>query len=709
MDKLKPVIAQIFWILFGIALLLPVIGWFMGTGTMASTIDQRVGVINGLNPQAGATVPNDQWISKVAEVEKERKERLDTASDYLWDQQQQFMEWPASLGSKNLEEIKSKTFEDDFSIDVLQYYRRRFDQQVEALRQTVEPYEWKEKTQKMDGKVLLDYGVLPLPFSQQAWPTTVPSSKEVWYLQEDIWLLRGLVQAVKDVNDRAGADANIMKVPIKQIVSIELKGGNPEALAALASGAAAGEEGAAAGHAAGGMGGMAMPTSGGFGGMGGMSGEEGMGGAGAGGPLDFDIAEEVGPAAAAGLAADGSGEMDSSGMGPGAGHAAAAAGMSGIPGALGESAIVSEKRYVDDVDKPYKTRAFKMQVIMDHRQIPEFLVELTASPFPVQVLRVHFAELNPDPLFAGGNTGGGSYDPEGGGGFSGRGGGSFMGGASRGGSPMGGRGMSGPMGGGFGGASRAMPLGGGGARGGSMPFGGSRGGAFSGRGGMAMPMGGASSGRGGGFGASRGGLGLGGSRSAMPFRGGGLSSGMEEGDGYGMGPGAATGVTDLAAQALADPYLAQVVVAGLMTIYRSEEEIANAAEGEAATEAPVDNAAAGEVAPADATGAEGAPPVDGALPADGAAPAEGVAPPVGTTPADGTAPADGSAPADGTAPVDGAVPAEGAPAPGAAAPANEAPADAAGGVAAEAADGAAPATPTEPPPAGEEPPASVPQ
>lgn len=692
MDKLKPVIAQIFWILFAVALLLPVIGWFMGTGTMASTIDQRIGVINGLNPQPGDAVPNEQWISKVQEVEKEREARLDTASDYLWDQQQQYMTWPASLGSQNIEEIKSKTFEDELSIDVLQYYRLRFDQQVEALRQTVEPYEWKEKQQKMAGKVLLDYGVLPLPFKDQAWPTTVPSSKEVWYLQEDIWLLSGLLQAVKDVNDRAGADANIMKVPIKQIVSIELTGGNPDVLAAAASGEGMSDDGTGEAHG-GGMG--AMPSMGGIG-MGGMgmSGEEGMGGAAVGGALDFDIAEEVGPATA-GLAADASGEMDSSGMGAMHGDSA---GMPGLPGATGESEIVAEKRYVHDVDLPYKTRAFKMQVIMDHRQIPEFLVELTGSPFPVRILRVHFAELNADPIFAGGSTGATYGDSEDGG-FSGRGGGSFMGGSrggsfmggSRGGSLMGGRGLGMPMGGSAGrggfGRGAAMPFGG--ARGGSSSFGASRGG-------MPMTMG-ASSGRGGSFGSSRGGLGLGGSRPAMPFRGG-LSSGMEEGDGmeYGIGPGAGSGATDLAAQALADPYLAHVVVAGLMTIYRSDEEIANAAEGEATTEEPVENAAAaGEVAPADATATEGAP--------------EGVAPIEGPT-ADGVAPTDGTAPADGTVPVDGAAPAEGAPDPDAAAPASEAPADD-GSVDAEAADGAeaAPATTTEPPPAGEAVPSSAPQ
>src|SRR5690606_20186513 len=155
-----------------------------------------------------------------------------------------------------------------------------------------------------------------------------------------------------------------------------------------------------------------------------------------------------------------------------------------------------------------------------------------------------------------------------------------------------------------------------------------------------------------------------------------------------------SGVTDLAAQALTDPYLAQVVVAGLMTIYRSDEEIANAAEGEAATEAPVENAVAtGEALPADATATEGAP--DGVAPLEGTTPPDGVAPLDGEAPANGAVPAAGAAPADGTVPADGAAPADGALAPDAAAPASETPADTEGAVAAEAVDGA------EPAPAGE--------
>lgn len=58
------------------------------------------------------------------------------------------------------------------------------------------------------------------------------------------------------------------------------------------------------------------------------------------------------------------------------------------------------RRYVDDDPSlPYKTRAFYLSVIMDHRKIPDLLAELTAdgeSPWPIEIGRVQVGRLNSD-------------------------------------------------------------------------------------------------------------------------------------------------------------------------------------------------------------------------------------------------------------------------------------------------------------------------
>jgi hypothetical protein len=79
------------------------------------------------------------------------------------------------------------------------------------------------------------------------------------------------------------------------------------------------------------------------------------------------------------------------------------------------TAAQSQKRYVDeDPALPFKTRAFKMTVVMDSRKLPEFLDELTNSSWPVTGLRVHQQQVFSDPFAQNGAAGAGGY--EGGGG-----------------------------------------------------------------------------------------------------------------------------------------------------------------------------------------------------------------------------------------------------------------------------------------------------
>lgn len=625
MDKLKPILAHKFWILCAIALLLPIIGWFLGTGKLAAAIDTRVAALNALSVPDGNQIPNESWMAKVQEIQDERQKRLETAGSHLWDEQQKYMIWPSNLRSY----VKDKVFEAELGIDAEERYRRIYNVELQNLVQIVDPYRINEMTFKEEGKVYLDPSALvTLPLDDSIWPTAPPSSKEVWYLQEEMWLIKALLEAVRDVNDKAGADS-IVKAPIKQIDLVQLQGGDLAALEAAATATTdMGAEGG--GHDA-----MMSDM------MSAMGSGMGEGGVGAAQGVDFMLAEEVGPNTLA-VAADESGATTDGGD-PTAAHsmpgdmsAMMMGAMGGMGGATTPNPLMGEKRYVDD-DKtaPFKTRAFKMQVVMDQRKLQEFLAELTNSPFPVRIIRVHWAELNPDPRFAGQGTSYGG-DSE----YSSR-----MPGA------VGGRGGMGGLGAGRGGMSMPGGLGrmpgGMGARGGMT-------GPMGARGGMSAPMGG----RGGmpGMGMRGGMPGPMGARGGMPGPMGGRG-GMP--GGMGMRPGlpgtnyegseglaGEAGATDLYSQAMMNPYLAQVVVGGIMTIYRSPEEmVAGAAEG--ATDATATDATATDATATDATATDPA--------ATGAAPATDAAAPTDAVPADGALPGDGTA-TDAAAP-DSVVPA----------------------------------------------------
>jgi hypothetical protein len=152
----------------------------------------------------------------------------------------------------------------------------------------------------------------------------------------------------------------------------------------------------------------------GFGGAGMMmSGRGGAGGAGGGitaVSADFDVREELGD--------DGSGA--SAGAGGGGGGSAAFKGSlmmgamggdsdgGGAPAAGVETVI---KRFVtDDPSRPYRTRGFYLSVKMDHRRIPQLIAELTAndkSVWPVEIVRVHMSRLHEDDMSSGAGGGGG--------------------------------------------------------------------------------------------------------------------------------------------------------------------------------------------------------------------------------------------------------------------------------------------------------------
>lgn len=103
-------------------------------------------------------------------------------------------------------------------------------------------------------------------------------------------------------------------------------------------------------------------------------------------------------------------------MGPTAAHsggggAGGAGGAAGGPGAA--SAANAVRRYVeDDTTLPYKTRAFYITVLMDHRKIPSLVAELTASEksaWPVEILRIQMVRAHDNDIDSrGGGFGSGS-------------------------------------------------------------------------------------------------------------------------------------------------------------------------------------------------------------------------------------------------------------------------------------------------------------
>lgn len=393
MEQLQKILAYKFWIVSGIAGILPIVGWWMATAGYSNEIKTRTDAINTAFSGASATGPNDKWIKPLQQLNSQEEQLVGLTGNGLWENQKSLMTWPES----QQEQLQNLPFRAEIDPTIRTRYRITYPEERDKLYQIVSPVDLDT------GEGLVDMSEELIPDEGWARSQIPPNSYEMWTSQEDIWLVRELLEAVARVNSNAEA-TNQLDSKIKQIVRLELRGGSPKTAGAqpAAGGAPPGVQGGAPPgmHAAGGVNPMmaAMMANAGKNGPPGVMG--GAGGANTG--ASFDPTEEFGPEtgtdASAPKAAGAPGAPAVGGAPPGppgppAGHGAAGPpgmmpGMNamGAPGAGGP-----RKRYIEET-KRYRTRGFYMEVVIDHRALPELVGELVSSKWPLKIVRVQQAD-----------------------------------------------------------------------------------------------------------------------------------------------------------------------------------------------------------------------------------------------------------------------------------------------------------------------------
>jgi hypothetical protein len=371
MEKLQPIIKQKFWIILSIGLILTIVGWWMATSALAKTIGERrkaieeahKGIPTGENP-------NQSWTDALAKINDVQKSKVELAARELWERQKRRMVWPPVV-SQFADKLEYRA---EFSLDAAELYRTSYlidTERVWKLALPLNPY---------DGTGLVDFPPERMP--QRDWTVRVPTSEEMWDFQEDLWLYEPILRAITQVN--GGAEANRATAVIHVINQIRLMGGDRNNMPS-SGGGTGGMDAAAMGGMDGGVDPSMMMSAGMTGGA-----MPGVGGGSQSQPTsaDFNPQEEFG---------NPGGSSPTMGGGP-ASFAADAESMmaAGDPSAAAEP----PRRYVDDGDDlPYKTRAFYLSLVMDHRQVPNLVAALTAngeSDWPMEVVRVQVVRMNSD-------------------------------------------------------------------------------------------------------------------------------------------------------------------------------------------------------------------------------------------------------------------------------------------------------------------------
>lgn len=404
MDKLEPILRHKFWIIFGVTLPLALFAYFSASGKMAeATTAQETtleGAINGV--PKGDTEPNQKFAEGAKIINDELQKEFDAEVQKLWEMQTERMTWP-----KIVVPFVPEKYRGEIDSKARYTYQRVYPGVVERLWERVQPYVGDTKNNRAlvnfkaewPQKVIIDGHKIPAAAFDMSAPA---SNKEIWDAQEDVWLLEMIFDAVV----RTNADAQfVTDAPVRQIDKIELVGGSGES-SVTSSGSATG-----GGSSEDYMGDPSMGVSGGsdLAGLGSGGGRMGgMGGVGGPVKIAFNVAEEFGPqvpeesdeTASASSSLDSTGGYDAGYMGDSSmfGGARAGAKMQRYIGAAG----------FDPFATPYRERGFYMSVIILQDRIPDFLAELSSSPWPIRIGRFHIGE-NPYAEKQRGTRGGGGF------------------------------------------------------------------------------------------------------------------------------------------------------------------------------------------------------------------------------------------------------------------------------------------------------------
>lgn len=412
MDKLRPVLKQMFWIATGFVILLAVCGWWVAMGSLHEQIEADTKKVDTANTasKSGGDAASAAWTAAAKSVNEADRQKFEAAEADLHRRQQKYRTYPPKIAK----ELRAETFGSPINDTALRgeygkLYEGQFLEQLKVLNPFI----------VQDNAGLIDVDVDQISKANPSeWPNRRPSSVQLWKAQEDLWLLRSLFESINTAN--AGAD-RLGKAPVRQLISLYMRGGK--------KGGGSDPSGGGGGRGGRGRRGREEPQeSWEWDSPGGNekdkdqeTADDGaavglVGGPSAGasfeGDLESDLlTEEYGPDPTGGrvrprgggmrdrgsLGGDGGlslmGVLQARGLGASAGGGGAGSAFS-IPGMSGgaQASPSMEKqlamRYVDD-SAEYRTRAFLLHVRVHHAHLPVLLAELTNSSFPVEIVRVN--------------------------------------------------------------------------------------------------------------------------------------------------------------------------------------------------------------------------------------------------------------------------------------------------------------------------------
>ncbi len=330
MDQLKTFLRQCvkyrFWITVSIAMLLPMIGYFVGSGAYVDAATKRSGEITQVEKDVAkydvSNPPNKDYKTVVDEKKEVLSKDVDSTQRKLYQRQEPLLQWPEVVESK----FRTWGRKWPESVDRGQVQAAIYDYYVAYPTFVSKVYQTFKPWNPVDGTGIVlapDEATLikPAGFTLE----TTPDLGKVWAEQERLWVVTALLDVVAKVNKDAGAK-DWDGAWIKQIVDIDVGSALAEDQKSLAKGVTL----------------EAAP------------------------PIVPEGTVVPDPAAAPAGGADGM--------------------MSGMMSAGGGAKTGEVYALKADTPVPYKVLPIQITVMIDQSRLAEFMVALENSPMSIQVM-----------------------------------------------------------------------------------------------------------------------------------------------------------------------------------------------------------------------------------------------------------------------------------------------------------------------------------
>jgi hypothetical protein len=360
---------QHFWILSGVALLIPLLMVWIASGKLAKVYaDQKTkidGVVSGIEPLTTGDRPNKQWVDHVRSETNAMRSNVLEAWRTLYIKQQALLKWPAELGPDFIEAFsKPESSDDPLALSgLLDRYQLEVKNQLVQLSDKIRapwaPAVSESRTGRQHVEIVQGadqtgrYVCTWTAEDQQAWLKaynwqSTPTPLDVRYAQQDLWVMGALFDCIARSNAAAtGEFDSIVRGVDRVLIGYEASDKYP-----LSEGSD-----------------RIMHIQ--------KAGDVGIRGAGLAGPAS-NVYEPKRPV-------------------PGSNDYHPEPSATGAPPDPG--ARLKDGRYVDDKGKPLKADglaanseylllAYKLNLTVDEQRWPQLLIELANSPFPLDVREV---------------------------------------------------------------------------------------------------------------------------------------------------------------------------------------------------------------------------------------------------------------------------------------------------------------------------------